>query len=350
MSIDTYVTNFIAPNNGLNGRKALYATRFALIRSILMAGFAGGNLFAGNSQYRIFEVWARVLGNVELGNNGLFMPRTAYYHQVESSNKCAISYELAMGFTKLYAEVEMNIPFLFHVENFNGPGQGITRSPVRLQSKVRFNGEQGGVIPDLIGFKNDRTAHIFEAKGRGSPAPANRNMSCSGLQKAINQVSQVTHVNGQPPATKVACALYMGQAPFMLRVVDPISDGTGHQIRLPFHVAMKAYYSSFLSKEFLEGDVYKVDIEDSAYLLKKINDTKFHLGIKFDVLIGLHGLEQNLEGFQDSIRNTTGYAKGIEIGQDTLFFNKGSYNIGFDGVIVFEGDGPEITDVSELKI
>ena len=149
-----------------------------------------------------------------------------------SDQKRIISYNLGMAFAKFYSQRLLGIPNLIHVEN------------LKKQNAIGFikkTGTSRTREPDLVGQTPDGQWHIFEAKGvSGSPTQLP-----GKINDAKIQVAQVAAIQSSSPATRSACATYIGSDRILTYVCDPPSDAE-KSIEIDPRKFVQAYYAPYL--------------------------------------------------------------------------------------------------------
>jgi len=223
--------------------------------------------------FRLGQLLCTVLANIRV-DQGLLCLETRYY-QLEKSEKDAVSYLLGMAVAKVIGEALLRIPWLRHVSR--SPGVTLTHGSKPAKSKVLLHRQtRSARAPDLIGLDQNGEAHVVEAKG-----------SCSGfnggsLQHAIDQVSQVTLVNGRPPATRVACFADCSTSGIRATAVDPDRPETGVALDFDPDSMIGEYYRPFLHSYWTEASSERLGGFD--YRVRPIGVPDLYLGVREDVL------------------------------------------------------------------
>lgn len=191
------------PANGTNLRDISYR---AVLRACIILGLQ-----------RFSDVWA--LGWRDLTRRmGIGLSSVAFLvqspqglitshqfnHDLDMSEKGAMSYWYGMIMAKLTAESELQVPWLAHVDQMRRAGVLITNP----------NSNSRG---DLVG-RGMNGWHVFEAKGRSNPYAANL------VTDAKQQAAMVTSVHNQPPVTSSACITALFTTPISVLLDDPPPD------------------------------------------------------------------------------------------------------------------------------
>lgn len=97
-------SNFTGSFSGLNGTATLTATRPDIIRSLLTVGYP-----SRRSAVRVVGPWReKMLFAMATGYLDLALNSTAYFRNLEQSEKAAISFLFGEAFTHWYAQARMN--------------------------------------------------------------------------------------------------------------------------------------------------------------------------------------------------------------------------------------------------
>ncbi len=202
-NLEIAARNFIGTYTSLNGTTIQPISRFALLRSMITVGYkceADAIGYGWRSIGWHLSTCFLTIATTVSRNGNLVVSKL--FHSLDSSEKNMVSYRLGMGLTKYTAEVKLNVPWLVHLDKIFNAG-GLTLQDGTL--------ERG----DLAGQDGAGVWHVVEAKGRSNPP------SGKLLTKAKNQVSRVTSINGQPPATKSASIIHLYRDPIRAELVDP---------------------------------------------------------------------------------------------------------------------------------
>lgn len=235
-----HVSNYASPYDVINTatESTLNCTKLDVCRSMVTVGSPSFFTLEQIKAYglarafytAIIEKAALVINNITSDKTRL--RRHPVFDSYVSDQKRIISYNLGMAFAKLYSQELLRIPNLIHVET------------LKKQNAVTFVAQTGAPRPrepDLVGRSPDGQWHIFEAKGvSGSPAQLSGKISDAKIQ-----VSQVAGIQGTPPATRSACATYIGSDRILTHVSDPPSDAE-KSIEVDPEKFILSYYAPYL--------------------------------------------------------------------------------------------------------
>jgi hypothetical protein len=180
-----------------------------------------------------------------------------------------------MAITKLIAEDLLHVAWLKHLAS--SEGVTLAKAPRQAPAKVVLCASQvRGAAPDLLGFDPGGGAHVFEAKG-----------SCSGfrlatLQHAIEQVSQVTLVNGNAPATRVACFADCSMMGIRATVIDPNAPDVGIAVDSDVNATLSSYYRPFLDRRWTGAA--EMAVGDFRYRYRPIGVPSVFFAVRTDYL------------------------------------------------------------------
>ncbi|MBY5903944.1 hypothetical protein HFO88_26885 [Rhizobium leguminosarum] len=228
-------SNFTGSFSGLNGTATLTATRPDIIRSLLTVGYP-----SRRSAVRVVGPWReKMLFAMATGYLDLSLNSTAYFRNLERSEKAAISFLFGEAFTHWYAQARMNIQFLVHVAGLTSCSWGTPTTP--LTPKTGATPPAPKSRPDFIGIHGlDR--HVFESKGRI------RSPSTNVVSKALGQVSALHSINGHAPITRCASFFMLKASGTVGKVVDPPGEGKGIAVNFDVQEALAKAYSFFLDQ------------------------------------------------------------------------------------------------------
>ncbi len=178
--------NFSGRFGTLNGVASLTASRPDIIRSLLTVGYPSRKAAVG-----VVGPWReRMLVAMATGYLGPSLSTTAYFRNLEQTEKVGVSFLLGEAFTHWYAQARMNIEYLVHVAGLATCNWVSPSSPVA--PKVGAAAPLPKSRPDFIGIRR-RERHVFESKGRI------RRPSASTISKALGQVSALRSINERHP-------------------------------------------------------------------------------------------------------------------------------------------------------
>ena len=162
---------------------------------------------------------------------------TAYFRNLEQTEKVGVSFLLGEAFTHWYAQARMNIEYLVHVA---GLATCSWVSPSSLVTpKVGAAAPLPKSRPDFIGIRRQER-HVFESKGRI------RRPSASTISKALGQASALRSINGKAPTTRCASFFMLKAAGAEGKVLDPPEGADGIGVIFDERDALANAYSFFL--------------------------------------------------------------------------------------------------------
>jgi hypothetical protein len=203
--------NFSGRFGALNGFSSLTATRADIIRSLLAVGYP-----SRRAAVKVVGPWReRMLVAMATGYLDPSLNTTAYFRNLEQTEKVGVSFLLGEAFTHWYAQDRMNIEYLVH---FAGLATCTWVSPSSpMPPKAGATAPPPKARPDFIGIRL-RERHVFESKGRI------RRPSQSTISKALGQVSALRSINSKPPDTRCASFFMLKAAGAEGKVLDPPGD------------------------------------------------------------------------------------------------------------------------------
>jgi hypothetical protein len=184
---------------------------------------------------------------------------TAYFRNLEQTEKVGVSFLLGQAFTHWFAQDRMDIEFLVHVAGLKSTAWGTSSAAV--PPKTGASPPSPKSRPDFIGVKKAEM-HVFESKGRI------RRPARSAVGKALGQVSALRSINGTQPATRCATFFMLKSSGAEGRVIDPVGDAAGIEVRFDEWEMVAQAYAFFLDGE-------NVDLADAAgegYVGREIDD------------------------------------------------------------------------------
>lgn len=143
--------------------------------------------------YRAYIVWAN------LWENEQHFYRSSAYENLDATEKGAISYFIGMTFSKLFALLLFDAPWMVHLDRL------VSCASIGLTGRSR---------PDLVGVDSVGRWIIMEGKGRSG------RFSESALQKAKLQVTQVKKIDGLQPYLRIGSQTYF-EPSLTIKLIDP---------------------------------------------------------------------------------------------------------------------------------
>lgn len=317
--IEVDIENFNGSYSSLNGKKKdLDISLFSLVRSAITMGYNSYGSVANAGLFRAAKLLGLVLGDVTTKNG--YLKISDQFMNFERSEKVADSYYLGQALTKAVAEELLNIPWLMHVSKYQGIYNIKCGSKLPAKYKVKKNStkHKNAKEPDFFGFDSKFKAHVFEAKGYSS------GKNNDTLQHAIDQVSQVTTINGKPPETRVACFFELLNTKIKGRIIDPMGS-EGMDIKIDTEKYLRNYYNYFNDNITIQKNSIEKEIEGNVYILNPIysdfNETYYY------------GLDKMIF---ERINSGNASMDGLNEGRDFKNIKEDEeYSIGLDGIILY---------------
>ena len=236
------VRDFTGRYSGLNGTFRIPVSLRTYLRAALTIGFQNGAVARKASrplrEYRL---------NSARGQFGLFYDVSGglclhpSYHQIESSEKGALTFRHAAIVAKIVAEQHMQIPWLANVDE------------MRRQGRLTIN-ETTNERGDYVGLDQAGAWHVFEAKGRSG------GIDGSLLAAAKSQASRIEIVDEVAPHTRSACVTDLGANPITATLVDPPPQGSSRKsIRFSRDDFAQFYYGNVANYIRAFGEQVRVD-------------------------------------------------------------------------------------------
>jgi hypothetical protein len=252
------VSQFTGAFAKLNGSTDITAIRADIIRSLLTVGYP-----SRRKALRKVGPWRiRMLSAMAYGYLDQALRTTEYFRNLEQTEKVGVSFLLGQAFTHWFAQDRMDIPFLVHVAGLRSTVWGTSSATV--PPKTGASPPSPKSRPDFIG-KKKAEMHVFESKGRI------RRPAHSAVGKALGQVSALRSVNGAQPATRCATFFMLKASGAEGRVIDPVGNPAGVEVRLNEWEMVTNAYAFFLDGE-------NVDLADAAgegYVGREIDNGVF---------------------------------------------------------------------------
>jgi hypothetical protein len=242
----------------LHGARTLRVTWDDLIWAAVTVGKPGvGHLFA-HGWHSISDIIVRIHTiYATLRESEDRFRRSTLYEAQDPSEKSATSYFLGMAVAKLFAEKLLDTPWLFHIS--------MTGS---LNVPVRF---RGPLEPDLLGWRQDGSWLVAEAKGRTN------GFSQAALDKAKLQTKAVTKVSRTTPSGRVAVQAHFDPG-LSARLHDPESDEPDERkIDVDLESALRRYYALAIS--VTSDSARRREIAGRRYDFGSVGDTGVSLGM-----------------------------------------------------------------------
>lgn len=169
---------------------------------------------------------------LEESTGGTRYSRTPACKALDPSEKGAVNYFLGLTLCKAFAEHELSVPWLWHLDVFRN-----TLNP-QLYSAERSR-------PDLVGEQSNGDWIAFEAKGRVSPPDTKTK------QKAKEQAERVVRVMGKPVTGHYAGISYFKKdtLSFFVQDPEPVSENSPRAITLKGEESdlFRTYYLPFVA-------------------------------------------------------------------------------------------------------
>jgi hypothetical protein len=242
----------------LHGAHTLPVTWNDLIWAAVTVGKPGLGFLFAHGWHSISDIIVRVHTiYAALRESGDRFQRSTLYNAQDPSEKSSTSYFLGMAVAKLFAEKLLHTPWLFHIS--------MTGS---LNLAVRF---RGALEPDLLGWRQDGSWLIAEAKGRTN------GFSQAALDKAKLQTKAVTKVSGTKPSLRVAVQAHLDPG-LSVRLHDPEPDEPGgRELDVDLQGALRRYYA--LATSVITGPTSRREIQGRQYDFGSLGDMGVALGM-----------------------------------------------------------------------
>lgn len=234
------VSDYKTPYDSINtaAESSSRCTKMDLCRSMVTVGspsfFSIENIrnygFVRAFYLAIVEKAAIVLNNITADQ--VRLRRHPVFESYVLDQKRIISYNLGMAFAKFYSQNLLGINSLVHVESLK---------KLNAVSFLAQTGTSRPREPDLVGQTPDGRWHIFEAKG----VSGSTKQLSGKIADAKIQVAQVAEIQGKTPATRSACATYIGLDRILTYVCDPPSEAD-KSIDIDASKFVQAYYAPYL--------------------------------------------------------------------------------------------------------
>jgi hypothetical protein len=319
--INLDISNYTGAYTYLNGQTTQNVRPFDLARAMVTIGQSSWSDVYRLGIFRIGELICKALAFSKLENGNLVLQDRFY--NLNQSEMATISYYFGQAFTKLYAEENFGVKWLFHVDDYNKFIQFNTVGTTTPKIVVG-NSKKAARRPDLIAIEKANTSHIFEAKGSSG------GFNTSVMQHAINQVSQVRSYNGVQPITRTACYFDLSGTPIKGYIIDPENDDKGIDFQMSEESAIETYYSFFRENQ----NYFNTSFQFFGYQFLTIPVGVPNIFFGFDKRI----LEMNANELlnNDLYNEEQKLLKTIE-GSQTI-------SLGLDGLILFDK-----TDIAAIK-
>jgi hypothetical protein len=303
------ISNYESSFTYLNGQSTLRVKPIDLARGIVTVGQGSWNDVFNLGLFRIGELICKAFAFTKLENGNLVLQDRFY--KLNQSEKVTVSYYIGQGLTKLYAEENLKLKWLFHVDDFENisfheKGKAISKINIGRSDKKAAR-------PDLIGLEGFSNIHIFEAKGRSIGYNVNE------MQHAINQVSQIVSCNGHPPLTRTACYFDLSTSPINGIIIDPENDGNGITLDFNEKNIITRFYSFF--KEYSRFFTNEISVNKYKFLMTPVGVPNIFFGFDKRIL-----KLETPDLINEDLYTIDDFNNFRELGQN--------FSIGLDGIII----------------
>lgn len=185
--------------------------------------------------------------------------RTQAYRDLDRSEKGAVSYFLSMGLIKLLCEHFFSVPWLVHLDNFDGA----LDPPLARGSR-----------PDLIGQDSNDDWIVVEVKGRSNA------MDSQLLDDGKNQCRMIRLIEGQHPSLRLVGGLYFESHRVQTVLRDPKdSDRKAADLKIDRTTLLREYYAP-IAEAVTRGEDQRTEvIGDRTYAVSRFPSLDFELGV-----------------------------------------------------------------------
>lgn len=258
-----------------------------ILRAAITVGRRNAQAVFAHGQHSVFEANYRaymVKANLTEDQNGQLV-RTRAYRDLDPTEKGAVSYFLSMGLVKLLCEHFFGVPWLVHLDNFEG----------ELDPPL-----DRGSRPDLIGQDANRDWVVVEVKGRSNDLPNNL------LGQGKHQCTMVEHVEGQVPALRIVGGVYFQNHQVQTILRDPDrKEKSPSDLRINRARLLREYYTP-LRDAVERGEDTKTEVHaDRSYRIARFPSLDFELGMDVDLAaaVGVESEEEFVSRAQVAVRS-----------------------------------------------
>jgi len=242
--------NFTAQYAATNGVRSRDVSKRAVLRAVTTVGaqkFLDVFSLGWRGFLHRFGMGLSALSFLEQSPAGLCL--SDRFSSLDSSEKGVTSYWYGMALAKIIADIELDVPWLAHVDQMRKSG-ALTTPP--------GSNERG----DLVGRGTNGDWHVVEAKGRSNSYPA------SLVAKAKSQSARVISINGQPPATTSACITSLFTHPISVLFDDPPPDykENGEGWRINENDFFRQYYRGIMEYLSEFGSLQEQTIGNTVFV------------------------------------------------------------------------------------
>lgn len=186
--------------------------------------------------------------------------RTQAYRDLDRSEKGAVSYFLSMGLIKLLCEHFFSVPWLVHLDNFDG----LLDPPLARGSR-----------PDLIGKDANDDWIVVEVKGRSNNLPA------ALLTEGKAQCRMIRLIEGQQPSLRLVGGLYFDSHRVQTILRDPKeTDRRAADLKIDRAKLLREYYGP-IAEAVAQGEEQRSEvIGDRTYIVARFPSLDFELGLE----------------------------------------------------------------------
>lgn len=207
---------------------------------------------------------------------GARLKKSPLHKILDPSEKNVASYYMDMAITKIFAQVDIGMPTLLHLDVY------------RKNYRIAKAGTQK---PDFIAVsKNGRTFAILESKGRSGA------YSLKTMNDAKKQSQVISRVNGSAPVFAIASGVFCSRGIYKVYWEDPeVDDNYGYTIEIDIVDHYTQYYSPIFGMLSGSREVFDRRIGGRNYVLTNLG-ADMYIGLDREILELLEGFYSPFTG------------------------------------------------------
>jgi hypothetical protein len=303
-------TNFPDSFSNVNGVGELVVSWSALLWAAITVGRRELLHVLRHGEFSTFEIAYRAaILFANLCDNGAgYLRRSDAYDGLDPSEKGAVSYFLGLTTAKMFAEQQLGVPWLMHLDVYRQTLNAVIAK---------------GARPDLVGQTDTGDWVAIEGKGRTN------GFDPRALEAAKLQATHIETIDGHPPVVRAGIVTHFSDSRLHVTVDDPPPHpkSTG-RLALPLNrkMLLEAYYRPFRTWLARDPRASELNVDGVVYRVGRVDAV--------DLTVGL---ERSLIDRDPDIKQIA-LTSDVEAGDAGRRPIAADYYAGRDGVIVVPGE------------
>jgi hypothetical protein len=303
-------TNFPESFSNVNGVGELVVPWSALLWAAITVGRRELLQVLRNGEFSAFEIAYRaaiVFANLCDDGAG-YLRRSDAYDGLDPSEKSAVSYFLGLTTAKSFAEQQLDVPWLMHVDVYRQTLNAVIAGRSR---------------PDLVGQTTTGDWVAIEGKGRTN------GFDPRALEAAKFQATRVETIDGLSPVVRAGIVTHFSDSRLQIAVDDPpVHPKATERLALPLNRKMliEAYYRPFRTWLARETRASELNVDGVIYRVARIDAVDLTVGLERSLTVH-DPVIKNVDPAPDTEANDVGRRSVAE-----------KHHVGRDGLIVIPGE------------